>query len=230
MDALFHRIAPWLACAAMAAATSSCAERATSIEGTPHPKDLPSMNPTTPPASDLETATLGGGCFWCIEAVYQELEGVISVESGYAGGHTENPTYEDVCRGNTGHAEVAQIRFDRKRTSFEKVLEVFFQVHDPTQLNRQGNDRGTQYRSVIFFHDDAQRRTAERIETELEASGAWDAKIVTEITPFTRFWKAEDYHQNYFRDNPNKGYCAAIVRPKVEKFRKVFKDSLKKTP
>jgi peptide-methionine (S)-S-oxide reductase len=201
-----------------------CAPRATP------PKTLETMPPTPPPPAAAETATLGAGCFWCVEAVYQELEGVLSVESGYAGGKSEKPTYEQVCSGRTGHAEVCQIRFDPTRTSFEKVLEVFFQVHDPTQLNRQGNDEGTQYRSVIFFHDETQRASAERIKKELDASGAWDAPIVTEISPAPRFWKAEDYHQNYFRDNPTKGYCAAIVRPKVEKFRKVFKDSLKKTP
>ncbi len=204
---------------------AGCAERSTP------PETLPAMNaPPTPAPTRVETATLGAGCFWCVEAVYQELDGVLSVESGYAGGKTENPTYKEVCNGNTGHAEVCRIRFDPARVSFEKVLEVFFQVHDPTQLNRQGNDVGTQYRSAIFFHDEAQRATAERIKRELDAAGAWDAPIVTEIVPATKFWKAEDYHQNYYRDNPTQGYCAYVVRPKVEKFRKVFKDSLRKSP
>ena len=208
----------------LGSALTCCAEHST-------PRDaLQTMKPTPPPATQVEIATLGAGCFWCVEAVYQELDGVISVESGYAGGRVENPTYKQVCGGDTGHAEVAQIRFDPTRTSFEKVLEVFFQVHDPTQLNRQGNDSGTQYRSVIFFHDEKQRATAERIKQELDASGAWDAPIVTEISPAPRFWKAEDYHQNYFRDNPTQGYCTYVVRPKLEKFRKVFKDSLKKSP
>ena len=185
-------------------------------------------NQEPPTAAKLETATLGAGCFWCVEAVYQELKGVISVESGYAGGPGENPTYKEVCSGRTGHAEVCQIKFDPSVLSFKDVLQVFWKTHDPTTLNRQGNDRGTQYRSVIFTHSDEQKALAEKYKKELDASGAWDKPIVTEISPFTKFWKAEDYHQNYFRNNPDQGYCAYIIAPKMEKFRKVFGDSLKK--
>ncbi|MBI3856387.1 MAG: peptide-methionine (S)-S-oxide reductase MsrA [Planctomycetes bacterium] len=180
------------------------------------------------PSGKSETALLGAGCFWCIEAVYQELKGVISVESGYAGGAVDNPNYKQVCTGMTGHAEVAQIRFDPSLLSFTDVLEVFFKTHDPTTLNRQGNDKGTQYRSVIFYTSDEQKQTAERIKKELDASGAWPNPIVTEISAAPKFWKAEDYHQNYFKDNPEQGYCAYVIQPKMEKFRKVFKDKLKK--
>lgn len=183
-----------------------------------------------PPAtgeSDTEVATFGAGCFWCVEAVFQQLDGVISVESGYSGGEIENPTYQQVCSGTTGHAEVCRIEFDPQRISYDQLLEVFWQTHDPTTLNRQGNDVGTQYRSVIFYHTDRQRELAEKRKTELNEAGAWDTPIVTEIVPATDFYKAEDYHQNYYRENPNQGYCQAIIRPKVEKFRKVFGDKLK---
>lgn len=189
------------------------------------------MNPTPPPAASsapLQLATLGAGCFWCVEAVYQRLEGVASVESGYAGGKVANPSYEQVCSGETGHAEVCQIRFDPAKISFTDVLKVFFSVHDPTTLNRQGNDVGTQYRSVIFYHDQEQKDTAEKIKTELDASGAFDRPIVTQIVPYAQFYKAEDYHQNYFNDNPRQPYCRMVVAPKVEKFEKVFQDKLKK--
>ncbi|MBI4563483.1 MAG: peptide-methionine (S)-S-oxide reductase MsrA [Planctomycetes bacterium] len=181
---------------------------------------------STSPAAE-ETATFGAGCFWCVEAVFEELDGVLSVESGYAGGEVENPTYEQVCSGRTGHAEACRITFDPARIGYEKLLEVFWKTHDPTTLNRQGNDIGTQYRSVIFYHDEGQKVLAEKIKKELDASGAWDAPIVTEIRPFTRFFKAEEYHQDYFRRNPDKAYCRAIIAPKMEKFRKAFRDALK---
>lgn len=172
-----------------------------------------------------EIATLGGGCFWCVEAVYQELQGVIKVESGYAGGHVDNPTYREVCSGLTGHAEVVQVTFDPEVVSFQDVLRVFFTVHDPTTLNRQGNDVGTQYRSVIYYHSDEQKKAAEA--SIKEAQEAWDNPIVTEVAAFEKFYKAEDYHQNYYRDNPNQGYCSFIITPKVKKFREKFKDKLK---
>jgi len=177
-----------------------------------------------------QLATFGAGCFWCVEAVFQRLDGVISVQSGYAGGTVENPTYKQVCTGATGHAEVCQIRFDPAKISFDDLLQVFWKTHDPTTLNRQGADEGTQYRSVIFYHDDQQRAQAEKRKKELDASGAWRNPIVTEISPLTRFYPAEDYHQNYYRTNPQQGYCRIVIQPKLEKFEKVFADKLKKQP
>ena len=174
----------------------------------------------------LQQATFGGGCFWCTEAVFQQLRGVKAVVSGYSGGHVEKPTYEQVCGKQTGHAEVIQVTFDPAQTSYAELLEVFFKTHDPTTLNRQGNDVGPQYRSVIYFHDDEQRRTAEEVKRELDASGAFDAPIVTAIEPLRNFYPAEDYHQNDYADNPGQGYCAFVIAPKVEKFRKVFADRL----
>jgi peptide-methionine (S)-S-oxide reductase len=175
----------------------------------------------------LETATLAAGCFWCVEAVFDDLKGVEDVESGYAGGHTENPTYRQVCDGNTGHAEVAQIKFDPSVISFKDVLRVFFSVHDPTTLNRQGNDIGTQYRSAVFYHNDEQKRDAEEVLKEISDEGVYDNPIVTEITPLNKFWPAEDYHQEYFANNPNQPYCQAVVSPKVKKFRQKFAGHLK---
>lgn len=163
----------------------------------------------------LEVATVGGGCFWCVEAVYERLPGVISVTSGYAGGHTENPTYKQVCTGTTGHAEVTQIVFDPAKTSFEKILEVFWQAHDPTTLNRQGADSGTQYRSVIFYHDEKQKLLAEK--SKLAAQAHFKNPIVTEISPLPKFYPAEDYHQGYYDANGNQGYCQFVIRPKLEK-------------
>ena len=177
---------------------------------------------------NLETATFGGGCFWCTEAIYERVEGVKSVVSGYAGGTVKNPTYEQVCTGTTGHAEATEITYDPKVVSYDDLLEIFFKTHDPTSLNRQGADVGTQYRSVIFYHNDEQKKKAEYYKTELDKSGAWDKPIVTQIVPFTNFYPAEDYHQDYFAKNPNQGYCAYVIGPKVEKFEKVFKDKLKK--
>jgi len=177
---------------------------------------------------NFETATFGMGCFWCTEAIFQELKGVVSVTPGYAGGHIKNPTYEQVCAGNTGHTEVAHIVYDPKQISFEELLEVFFQVHDPTTLNRQGEDVGYQYRSVIFYHNDTQKNSAEKIKKELNDHNVFGKPVVTAIEPFTNFYPAEDYHKNYFRKNTNKPYCQFVIKPKVEKFEKIFKDKLKK--
>lgn len=177
---------------------------------------------------NLETATLAAGCFWCVEAVFDDLQGVVDVVSGYSGGHTDNPTYQQVCSETTGHAEVAQIKFDPSVLSYADLLRVYFTVHDPTQLNRQGNDIGTSYRSAIFYHSDEQHRTAEEIIAEITAEGLYDKPIVTEVTPFDKFWPAEDYHQEYFTNNPNQPYCAAVVAPKVAKFRQKFASRLKK--
>ena len=174
-----------------------------------------------------EIATLGGGCFWCLEAVYQEMEGVLSVVSGYAGGHVENPSYKAVCAGTTGHVEVVQVTFDADTTSYREILEVFFAIHDPTSRDRQGNDSGPQYRSVIFYHDETQRAVAEEVIRDLNAEGIWSRPIVTEVLPAPVFYRAEDYHQNYFRDNPGQGYCAFVVAPKVSKFRAKFGSKLK---
>jgi peptide-methionine (S)-S-oxide reductase len=168
-------------------------------------------------------ATFGSGCFWCTEAVFQQLKGVKSVVSGYSGGTVADPSYEQVCTGKTGHAEVCQIEYDSQLISYEDLLEVFFSTHDPTTLNRQGTDVGTQYRSVIFYHDAEQRKTAERVMNELEAKKTFKHPIVTEITAFENFYPAEDYHQNYFKNNPNQGYCRYVIAPKLAKFEKVFK-------
>lgn len=175
----------------------------------------------------METVTFGSGCFWCTEAVFQQLKGVSSVMSGYSGGHVENPSYELVVTGKTGHAEVCQIQFDPEQISFGDMLEVFFNTHDPTTLNRQGNDVGTQYRSVIFYHSEEQKVSAERAIAELEKSGSLKNPIVTEIVPFEKFYPAEEYHQNYFRNNPNQGYCRVVIAPKLDKFEKVFKLKIK---
>lgn len=173
-------------------------------------------------------ATFGTGCFWCTEAQFQQLEGVLTVESGYSGGEKPNPTYEEVCSGNTGHAEVVQITYDPAKITFAQLLEAFFLSHDPTQLNRQGNDVGTQYRSVIFYHDAEQQREAEFYKKKVEESGAYDKPIVTEISPYSAFFKAENYHQNYYNENGSQPYCYYVVKPKLEKFKKAFADKLKK--
>ena len=175
-----------------------------------------------------EVATLGGGCFWCTEAVFDDLKGVESVESGYSGGMIANPTYAQVCSGTTGHAEVIQITFDPQVVSFKQILEIFFTVHDPTTLNRQGADVGTQYRSVIFYHDEEQRRVAEQVIKELDAQRVWNAPIVTELAPFEKFYVAEDYHQEYFRLNGSQPYCRMVVAPKVAKFREHYREQLKR--
>jgi len=175
----------------------------------------------------LQVATFGNGCFWCTEAIFQRLNGVEKVVSGYSGGKVKNPTYKEVCSGLTGHAEVIQITYDAKKISFDELLEVFWKTHDPTTLNRQGADEGTQYRSAVFYHTDEQKRLAEEYKKKLDASGAFDNPIVTEITPFTAFYPAEDYHQNYFNLNGTQPYCSFVIQPKVEKFEKVFKSKLK---
>lgn len=185
------------------------------------------MSNTTPERPGRTVATLGGGCFWCLEAVFENLKGVESVVSGYCGGHLDNPTYRQVCNGNTGHAEVVQVTFDPAIVSFRDVLDVFFATHDPTTLNRQGHDVGTQYRSAIFYHSPEQKETAEKRIAELNAAGIWDRPIVTQVVPFETFYPAEDYHQGYFRTNPEQAYCQAVVSPKVAKFRKQFADKLK---
>ena len=177
---------------------------------------------------NLETATLGAGCFWCVEAVFDDLQGVEDVVSGYSGGHTDNPTYEQVCSERTGHAEVVQIRFNPAELSFADLLRVFFTVHDPTQLNRQGGDIGTSYRSAVFYHSDEQKHVAEEVIAEITAEGIYDHPIVTEVTAFDKFWPAENYHQEYFANNPNQPYCAAVVAPKVAKFRQKFVSRLKR--
>ncbi len=181
-----------------------------------------------PEDKKTEEITLGGGCFWCIEAVFDDLKGVISAESGYSGGTTENPTYKEVCTRNTAHAEVVNITYNPNEISLEEILEVFFSVHNPTQLNRQGEDIGTQYRSAIFYHNQKQKEIAENVIASLEKEKVFSDKIVTEITEFKKFYKAENYHQQYFELNQSQPYCAMIVKPKVEKFKKVFKDKIKK--
>jgi peptide-methionine (S)-S-oxide reductase len=178
--------------------------------------------------SNFQTATLAGGCFWCLEAVFDEVKGVHSVESGYAGGHVENPSYKAVCTGMTGHAEVVRVTFNPDIVSYRDLLNVFFGIHDPTTLNRQGADVGTQYRSAIFYHDEEQKRIAEEVIKDLEGQKIWDQPIVTTLEKMDRFYVAEDYHQEYFANNPYQPYCMAVVAPKVNKFRKHYLDMLKK--
>ncbi|GAB5539256.1 MAG: peptide-methionine (S)-S-oxide reductase MsrA [Salibacteraceae bacterium] len=175
----------------------------------------------------IDTATFGAGCFWCVEAVFQELKGVHTVKSGYAGGFVKNPSYKEVCTGRTGHAEVAQITYDPSIISFDELLEVFWKTHDPTTLNRQGNDVGTQYRSAIFYHNEDQKKQAEYYKKKLNESEAFSAPIVTTLEPFENYYEAEDYHQNYYYNNGSQGYCRMVIQPKVEKFRKAFADKLK---
>lgn len=174
-----------------------------------------------------EIATLGGGCFWCLEAVYDNMKGVLSVESGYMGGHVENPSYRAVCTGSTGHVEVVQVTFDPAVTSFREILDVLFAIHDPTTPDRQGNDTGPQYRSAIFYHSPEQKATAEAVIREIDASKLWSNPVVTEVRPAEKFYIAEDYHQEYFENNPNQPYCAYIVAPKVQKFHQKFKQMVK---
>ncbi|WP_204251765.1 peptide-methionine (S)-S-oxide reductase MsrA [Flavobacterium tistrianum] len=178
--------------------------------------------------ANLETITLGGGCYWCVEAVYENLDGVKSVVSGFSGGKVANPTYEEVCTGETGHAEVVQITYDKNVTDINEIFKVFFTVHDPTTLNRQGADVGTQYRSVIFYKNDEQKKAAQSIIAELNKAKVYSSPIVTKVEPFKVFYKAEDYHQNYYSNNKNQPYCKMVIQPKIEKFEKVFKDKLKK--
>lgn len=179
---------------------------------------------------DTEVATLGGGCFWCLDAVYRRLRGVTSVVSGYAGGARPNPTYHAVCGGDTGHAEVVQVTFDRSVISYREILEVFFGTHDPTTLNRQGGDVGTQYRSVIFYHTPEQQRVAQEMVAEIQREGVFDRPVVTELAPLPEFYPGEAYHQDYFEQNPGQGYCQAVIAPKVSKFRRRFADKLSAYP
>lgn len=179
-------------------------------------------------AENLDTAIFGAGCFWCVEAQFQLLNGVMKVESGFSGGHVKNPAYREVCNGTTGHAEVCRITYDKTKLSYTELLEAFFKSHDPTQLNKQGNDVGTQYRSVIFYNTEVEKQTAEKIIAQLNSEKVYDGTVVTEVSPRAEFYKAEDYHQNYFNENGGEGYCRFVIQPKVEKFRKVFADKLKK--
>ena len=178
--------------------------------------------------TNLETATFGSGCFWCNEAIFERVKGISKVVSGYSGGSVDNPTYEEVCNGTTGHAECTQITFDPAVITYDELLEIFWKMHDPTTLNRQGNDVGTQYRSVIFYHNDGQKQKAEYYKKKLTEEKIWDKPIVTEITKLEKFYPAEDYHQEYYDNNPNQGYCTYVITPKVEKLEKIFKDKLKK--
>jgi peptide-methionine (S)-S-oxide reductase len=199
--------------------------------GTKHQQPISSstaMDQTSSSPQQTDTITLGAGCFWCVEAVFQELKGVVSVTSGYMGGHVKNPSYKEVCNGTTGHAEVAQVIYDPQVITVDELLEVFWQTHDPTTLNRQGADVGTQYRSAVFFHNELQRSRAQHFKEELDKSGAFRAPIVTEITPASTFYAAENYHQDYYAQNGEQGYCQMVIRPKLDKFRKVFADKLRK--
>ena len=189
-------------------------------------ESLESISITFMSESNLQKATVGGGCFWCLEAVYQQVRGVVHVESGYAGGQTLNPDYDSVCSGQTGHAEVVQIEFDADVLTYQKILEIFFAIHDPTTLNRQGNDIGSQYRSVIYAHDQEQRMIAQNIIEQLTQGNIFDQPIVTELADLPTYYRAEDYHQNYFNNHPDQGYCAFVVSPKVSKFRKQFSELL----
>lgn len=193
----------------------------TVILGCKAQKTLETMNTKT------ETVTFGAGCFWCVEAIFSRVNGVTKVESGYSGGHVVNPTYQEVCTGNTGHAEVVQVTFNPDIIPFAKILEIYFKTHDPTTLNRQGADIGTQYRSVIFYHTEEQKVTAIEIKNQLDAAGIWSSPIVTAIEPYKNFYKAENYHQNYYEGNKNQAYCRMVITPKLEKFEKVFSDYLK---
>ncbi len=208
------------------ALVSSCAR------SQPHDVLVPKLsNPTHERMSQQrDTATFGAGCFWCVEAVFQQLEGVISVTSGFSGGTVPHPSYKEVCTGTTGHAEVCQIVYDPSLISYDELLQAFWQTHDPTTLNRQGHDVGTQYRSAIFYHNEMQKELAEKYKKELNDQHVWPDPVVTEIVPFTVFYAAEDYHQNYFNENGSQPYCSFVIKPKVEKFQKVFKDKLKKHP
>ena len=210
-----------LAAILVAVAAAACGGGDTTPEVRP-------ISPTTPAPSGSRLATFGGGCFWCAEAIFSRLDGVISVESGFSGGTLANPTYERVCDGDTNHAEVIQVRYDPAKVTYEQLLEVFWKTHDPTTPNRQGADVGTQYRSIVLWHDDEQRKTAESVKGALDESGAFAKPIVTEIVKYEHFWKADEHHEAYFARNPNAGYCRAVIAPKVEKFEKVFQDRLKK--
>ena len=202
-------------------AASGCKESKSEIKN----NDEKTMNTQN---TNLETATFGSGCFWCTEAIFERVKGVSKVVSGYSGGSVDNPTYKEVCNGTTGHAECTQITFDPAVITYDELLEIFWKMHDPTTLNRQGNDVGTQYRSVVFYHNDEQKQKAEYYKKKLTEEKIWDKPIVTEITKLEKFYPAEDYHQEYYDNNPNQGYCTYVITPKVEKLEKIFKDKLKK--
>ncbi|MFN4248715.1 MAG: peptide-methionine (S)-S-oxide reductase MsrA [Flavipsychrobacter sp.] len=219
------RILNMVALLAFAMQLSACAQN-NNYEKSNTFKKMNNKNPATQ-QHKTEVATFAAGCFWCVEAQYQQLKGVEKVESGYIGGHIENPTYKQVCTGETGHAEACNIYYDPAIISYDELLAAFWIAHDPTQLNRQGNDVGTQYRSAIFYHNEEQKQKAEEYKKKLDEEKAFSGPIVTEISPYTKFYKAEDYHQNYYNDNPSQGYCVFVVKPKMEKFRKVFQDKLK---
>jgi methionine-S-sulfoxide reductase len=207
----------------LASVIISCGENTSAYKA-----KMSTQKPLEMNSENLDTITLAGGCFWCVEAVYQQLNGVEKITSGYTGGTVKNPAYREVCEGTTGHAEVAQIIYDRTKVSLKDILEVFFTVHDPTTLNRQGNDYGTQYRSGIFYSTDEQKLMAEDIIKRLNAANVYETNIVTEVTPLTVFYPAEDYHQNYYAQNSGEGYCRLVIQPKLEKFKKVFPDKVKR--
>lgn len=215
---------PLISFAAVMFITVACGQTKTK---TMEKEEIKSVEITNSKSNNIDTATFGAGCFWCVEAVFQRLNGVLTVKSGYAGGSVKNPSYKEVCQGTTGHAEVCQITYDKTKISFDELLEVFWKTHDPTTLNRQGNDFGTQYRSAIFYHNDEQKQLAEKYKSEINKSGAYPNPVITEITAFTNYYPAEDYHQNYFNKNGNEGYCRYVIQPKVEKFEKIFKSKLK---
>ena len=208
------------------AAFFSCAQTENSTNNMSTSTNL-SASTTNPATRETDTATFGTGCFWCTEAIFQQLDGVLKATSGYSGGHVANPSYNDVTSGTTGHAECLQVVYDPQKLSFDDLLEVFWQTHDPTTLNKQGNDVGPQYRSVVFYHNAEQKEKAEKYKAELNKSGAWDNPVVTEISPFKEFYVAENYHQDYYNNNGSQPYCYYVIRPKLEKFQKVFKSKLK---
>jgi peptide-methionine (S)-S-oxide reductase len=211
----------------LASVNVSCRQKETEQKKLSGEKVTISESTTNTINRSMDTATFGAGCFWCVEAQFQILDGVNSVSSGFSGGTVKNPAYREVCNGTTGHAEVCQIAYDPTKISYDELLAAFWQSHDPTQLNRQGNDMGTQYRSVIYYHNEEQKRLAEKYKKELNTSGAFEKPIVTEISAIGPFYKAEDYHQNYFNQNGSESYCQFVIQPKVEKFKKVFKNKLK---
>jgi peptide-methionine (S)-S-oxide reductase len=211
----------------LAMALASCGQKQNQTADKPEIKSTKMASNSTTSAS-TQLATFGSGCFWCTEAIFLQVEGIDKVESGYSGGKVKNPTYKEVCSGLTGHAEVIQVHFNPNVISYEELLEIFWKTHDPTTLNKQGADEGTQYRSVVYYHNDDQKKAAEYYKEKLDQSGAFDDPIVTEISPFTTFYKAEDYHQNYYNLNGSAPYCSYVIQPKVDKFKKVFAEKLKK--
>lgn len=221
-------VAGWLLALLSAVSLGSCAQSANQSNQQKTKTMNTENTAATPSAGKLEKATFGTGCFWCTEAMYESLDGVISAVSGYEGGQKANPTYKEVCTGTTGHAECVEVTYDPAKITYAELLEAFFRSHDPTSLNRQGADVGTQYRSVVFYHNEEQKKLAETAKNELNKENAYGKPVVTEISPASTFYVAEDYHQNYFAQNPDQGYCAFVIAPKLDKFKKVFKEKLKK--